>query len=63
MKFTLKQLIFATVVFLLLDIAYLWIRTQYGLAGWVNPKTLTYWGKDLALVIAWGYYFWGKRKH
>lgn len=62
MKLTLKKLIFATVAFILLDIAYIWIRVNYGLMGWVSPKTLTFWSKELALVIAWGMFLFGKIK-
>lgn len=60
MKLTLKKLIFATVAFIILDIAYIWIRNNYGITEWISPKTLTYWSKELALVIAWGIFLVGK---
>ena len=62
MKLTLKKLIFATVAIILLDIAYIWIRDNYGITKWISPKTLEFWSKDLALVIAWGIYLVGKIK-
>ena len=62
MKLTFKKLFFATVVFILLDIAYIWIRENYGLTGWISPKTLKFWAKDLALVLAWVIYLIEKIK-
>ena len=60
MKLTLKKLIFATVAIILLDIAYIWIRDNYGITEWISPKTLEFWSKDLALVIAWWIFLVGK---
>ena len=62
MKLTLKKLIFVTFLFILLDIAYIWIHNNYGIREWISPKTLKYWSKELALVIAWGIYLVGKIK-
>lgn len=62
MKLTFKKLIFATVVLILLDIAYIWIRENYGLTGWISPLTLKFWAKDLALVLAWVIYLVEKIK-
>lgn len=62
MKLTFKKLLFATVVFILLDITYLWIRENYGLMNWISPKTIEFWVKDIALVLAWFFYFVEKRK-
>ena len=56
MKLTFKKLLFATIAIILLDFAYIWIRDNYGLTGWISPKTLKFWAKDLALVLAWGIY-------
>ena len=61
MKMTFRKLLFATVVIILLDIAYIWIRDNYGLTGWISPTTLKFWAKDLALVIAWVLYFVQKK--
>lgn len=62
MKLTFKKLLFATIAIILLDIAYIWIRDNYGLTGWISPKTLKFWAKDLALVLAWGIYLFEKIK-
>ena len=62
MKLTLKKLIFATFVFVLLDIAYIWIRDNYGIREWISPQTIKFWSKELALVIAWAMYLVGKIK-
>ena len=59
---TFRKLLFATVVIILLDIAYIWIRDNYGLTGWISPTTLKFWAKDLALLLAWGIYLIEKRK-
>ena len=61
MKLTFKKLLFATIAIILLDIAYIWIRDNYGLTGWISPLTLKFWTKDLALVIAWVLYFVQKK--
>ena len=60
-KLTLKKLILATVVCILLDISYVYIRQNYGL-NWVSPKTLSFWSKDLALVIGWVIFIMESRK-
>jgi len=62
MKLTFKKLLFATIAIILLDITYLWIRENYGLVNWISPKTLEFWAKDIALVIAWIIYFVEKKK-
>ena len=59
MKLTFRKLLFATVVIILLDIAF---RDNYGLTGWISPTTLKFWVKDLALLLAWGIYLIEKRK-
>ena len=61
MNLTFRKLLFATVVIILLDISYIWIRDNYGLTGWISPTTLKFWAKDLALVIAWVLYFIQKK--
>ena len=62
MNLTFRKLLFATVVLILLDIAYIWIRDNYGLTGWISPKTIKFWAKDIALVLAWVFFFVEKRK-
>ena len=57
MKLTFKKLLFATIVIILLDIAYLWVRENYGIMNWISPKTIKFWAKDIALLIAWIIFF------
>ena len=57
-----KQLLLATIIIILLDITYVWIRKNYGLMNWISPSTLKFWAKDIALLIAWFIYFLEKRK-
>lgn len=62
MKLTFKQLLIATIVFVLIDLVYLWIRNEYGIMNWFSPKTLKFWAKDIALVIGWIWFLVQKRK-
>lgn len=62
MKLTFKKLLIATVVFVLIDLVYLWIRAKYGIMNWFSPLTLKFWAKDLALVIGWIWFLVQKRK-
>ena len=62
MKLTIKKLLMATIVIVLLDITYVWIRENYGLMNWISPSTLKFWTKDIALLIAWIIYFIEKKK-
>ena len=62
MKLTFRKLLFATIAIILLDIVYVWIREHYGIVGWMSPKTLQFWSKDIALLIAWVIFFLGKEK-
>ena len=62
MKLTLKKLLFATLIVILLDISYIWLRERFGITEWFSPKTLKFWTKEAALLIAWGLYFAEKRK-
>ena len=57
-----KQLLLATIIIILLDITYVWIRKNYGLMNWISPSTLKFWAKDIALLIAWIIYFFEKKK-
>ena len=62
MKLTIKKLLFATIAIILLDIVYLWVRKNYGLMNWISPKTIKFWAKDFALVLAWIIFFVEKIK-
>lgn len=62
MKLTIKKLLLATIVIVLLDITYVWIRENHALMNWISPSTLKFWAKDIALLIAWIIYFFEKKK-
>ncbi len=62
MKTTLKSLIFAIVVFVLLDITYIWVQENYGLRNWISPKSIKFWAKNIALLLACILYFLEKKK-
>ena len=62
MKLTFQKLFWSTIAIVLLDIVYVWIREHYGIVGWISPKTLHFWSKDIALLIAWVIFFLGKKK-
>ena len=50
MKLTIKKLLLATIVIVLLDITYVWIRENYGLMNWISPSTLKFWDKRYCLI-------------
>jgi hypothetical protein len=62
MKLTIKKLLLATIIIILLDITYVWIRKNYGLMNWISPKTLKFWAKDFTVVLAWIIYLFEKIK-
>lgn len=62
MKLTFKQLLIATIVFVLIDLVSFWIEINYAPVNWFSPLTLKFWAKDLALVIGWIWFLVQKRK-
>ena len=57
MKLTLKKLIWATVISLLLTASKLAFPDR-----WISPSDIKFWANDIAVIIAWGSLLPGKEK-
>ena len=57
MKLTLKKLIWATVISLLLTAAKLTFPDR-----WISPSDIKFWANDIAIIIAWVLYLLEKKK-
>lgn len=55
-QLTLKRLIIATILSLILTVVKLCLDSQSPVT-WISPLDVKFWANDIAVVLAWGVYF------